>query len=238
MATSRPERAPTYSESLRQRDDAALVALLRRRPDLATPSPSTLLSLAARAMNRTSLERALAGLDELTLHVLEAVLVLDSVGSPATAAAVARATGVDRARVTSALALLDELALVWTPGARSAGFRPAPGVAEVLGPHPAGLGPVAALAAGDAGAAGRGDLPDDAPPGTRAILDALTWGPPVGVAPRADASARGATPTGGPHVSASRIARVPGGASSGRSPLPAAPASPAARAATGPRPAG
>ncbi|KLN35149.1 hypothetical protein FB00_08360 [Cellulosimicrobium funkei] len=197
MATSRPERAPTYSESLRQRDDAALVALLGRRPDLATPSPSTLLSLAARAMNRTSLERALAGLDELTLHVLESVLVLDSVGTSATAAAVARATGVDRARVTTALALLDELALVWTPGTRSAGFRPAPGVAEVLGPHPAGLGPVAALAAGDASAAGTsappGDLPDDAPPGARAILDALAWGPPVGVAPRADASARRAT---------------------------------------------
>ncbi|MBN0041869.1 helicase-associated domain-containing protein [Cellulosimicrobium cellulans] len=201
MATSRPERAPTYSESLRQRDDAALVALLGRRPDLATPSPSTLLSLAARAMNRTSLERALAGLDELTLHVLEAVLVLDSVGSSATATAVARATGVDRARVTAALALLDELALVWTPGTRSAGFRPAPGVAEVLGPHPAGLGPVAAPAAGEPSATGTsarptappGDLPDDAPPGARAILDALTWGPPVGVAPRADASARRAT---------------------------------------------
>ncbi|MFE6236651.1 helicase-associated domain-containing protein [Cellulosimicrobium sp. NPDC057862] len=195
MATSRPERAPTYSESLRQRDDAALVALLGRRPDLATPSPSTLLSLAARAMNRTSLERALAGLDELTLHVLESVLVLDSVGSSATAAAVARATGVERARVTAALALLDELALVWSPGTRSAGFRPAPGVAEVLGPHPAGLGPVAAPVAGDGSrpATPPGDLPDDAPPGARAILDALTWGPPVGVAPRADASARRAT---------------------------------------------
>lgn len=197
MATSRPERAPTYSESLRQRDDAALVALLGRRPDLATPSPSTLLSLAARAMNRTSLERALAGLDELTLHVLESVLVLDSVGCSATASAVARATGVDRSRVTAALALLDELALVWTPGTRSAGFRPAPGVAEVLGPHPAGLGPVAALAAGDASAGGASappsELPDDAPPGARAILDALTWGPPVGVAPHADASARRAT---------------------------------------------
>ncbi|ARU50737.1 hypothetical protein CBR64_03710 [Cellulosimicrobium cellulans] len=192
MATSRPERAPTYSESLRQRDDAALVALLRRRPDLATPSPSTLLSLAARAMNRTSLERALAGLDELTLHVLEAVLVLDSVGSSATAATVARATGVDRARVTAALALLDELALVWTPGARAAGSRPAPGLAEVLGPHPAGLGPVA-TAPGAPAAGPPSDLPDDAPPGARAILDALTWGPPVGVAPRSDPSARRAT---------------------------------------------
>ncbi|KAJ8140681.1 hypothetical protein OY671_006132, partial [Metschnikowia pulcherrima] len=191
MATSRPERAPTYSESSRQRDDAASVASLAGRPDLATPSPSTSLSLAARAMNRTSLERALAGLDESTSHVLESVLVLDSVGTPATAAAVARATGVDRASVTAALARLDELALVWSPGTRSAGFRPAPGTTEVLGPHPAGSGPVL----GDArdAPAPSAVSPDDAPPGARAILDALAWGPPVGVAPRSDASARRAT---------------------------------------------
>ncbi|QJW35874.1 helicase-associated domain-containing protein [Cellulosimicrobium protaetiae] len=200
MATSRPERPTTYSESLRQRDDAALVALLRRRPDLATPSPSTLLSLAARAMNRTSLERALAGLDELTLTVLESVLVLDSVGSVATATSVGRATGVDRGTVTSSLTVLDELALVWPRGARSAGFRPAPGLAEVLGPHPAGLGPASTppdvVGATDPGAPGGSaplPLPDDAPPGARAILDALAWGPPVGVAPRSDASARHAT---------------------------------------------
>ncbi len=195
MATSRPVRPPTFSEALRRRDDAALVALLARRPDLAAPSPSTLPSLAARAMNRTSLERALAGLDELTLHVLESVLVLESVGTPATAAAVARATDVDRRTVAAALALLDELALVWAPGAASSGFRPAPGLAEVLGPHPAGLGPVV-----DASPGGPppvllpgGDLPADAPPGARAILDALSWGPPVGVAPRSDPSARRAT---------------------------------------------
>ncbi|SMF24670.1 XPB/Ssl2-like helicase family protein [Cellulosimicrobium cellulans J34] len=208
MASSRPERAPTYSESLRQRDDAALVALLARRPDLATPSPSTLLSLAARAMNRTSLERALASLDELALHVLESVLVLDSVGTAATAAAVARATGVDRTTVATTLGQLDERALVWSPGPRSAGFRPAPGIAEVLGPHPAGLGPVDAPPGGASapggGAPGTrpqdgtratpdGDLPDDAPPGARAILDALAWGPPVGLAPRSDPAARRAT---------------------------------------------
>ncbi|MGO2741606.1 MAG: hypothetical protein ACTIAP_11475, partial [Cellulosimicrobium funkei] len=78
MATSRPERAPTYSESLRQRDDAALVALLAGRPDLATPSPSTLLSLAARAMSRASVHRAVVSLDVAHLEVLEAVHVLET----------------------------------------------------------------------------------------------------------------------------------------------------------------
>ncbi len=133
-------------------------------------------------MNRTSLERALAGLDELTLHVLEVGARARLRGHPATAAAVARATGVDRASVTAALARLDELALVWSPGTRSAGFRPAPGTAEVLGPHPAGLGPVS----GDTGGAPAPsvDLPDDAPPGARAILDALAWGRPS-ASPRA-----------------------------------------------------
>jgi len=204
MATSRPVRPPTFSEALRRRDDAALVALLAHRPDLATPSPSTLPSLAARAMNRTSLERALAGLDELSLRVLESVLVLESVGSAATAAAVARATGVDRRTVTTVLALLDGLALVWAPGPASAGFRPSPGLAEVLGPHPAGLGPAGSVGPGPSATAAAepspavgllpgGDLPDDAPPGAGAILDALTWGPPVGVAPRSDPSARRAT---------------------------------------------
>ncbi|NNH55010.1 hypothetical protein HLB15_22580, partial [Promicromonospora citrea] len=80
MASSLPA-APAatprhFADDLRQRSDAALAALLRARPDLATPSPSTLRSLAARASSRSSLERALARADALTLRVLEAVLAL------------------------------------------------------------------------------------------------------------------------------------------------------------------
>ena len=189
MATSPPGRPATFSDTLRSSDDARLVALLVRRPDLATPSPSTLLSLAARASSRTSLERALATLTAFDLQVLETVLVLDPVAGPTAPADVARALGADegpdRAAVERALDGLAEAALVWSPdAARPDARRPAPGLAEILGPYPAGLGP-AVGAAPDAV-----PLPEDAPPGAAAILDALTWGPPVGVAPRSDPAAR------------------------------------------------
>ena len=51
------------TESLLGRSDDELVALLAARPDLASPAPSTLVALAARAAARTSVERALATLD-------------------------------------------------------------------------------------------------------------------------------------------------------------------------------
>src|SRR5690606_21134461 len=113
----------------------------RARPDLATPSPSTLRSLAARASSRSSLERALARADALTLHVLEAVLALEPLtdppgGSPADppaadraeaplpridAAVVARALGVPadgRPRVEAAVRAAVEHALLWDAGPR------------------------------------------------------------------------------------------------------------------------
>ncbi|WP_251150197.1 helicase-associated domain-containing protein [Cellulosimicrobium sp. Marseille-Q4280] len=192
MAISTSGRSATFSDTLRSSDDARLVALLTRRPDLATPSPSTLLSLAARASSRTSLERALAGLSAFELHVLESVLLLDPVTGPTTARDVAAALGTRGTAgvrsTTEALAHLAEAALVWSPDpARPASRRPAPGLAEILGPYPAGLGPAAGVAPDDVPAV---PLPADAPPGATAILDALTWGPPVGVAPRTDPAAR------------------------------------------------
>ncbi|MCB7136934.1 helicase-associated domain-containing protein [Cellulosimicrobium marinum] len=214
MATSqtgpRPGRSATFGDVLRASDDARLVALLRRRPDLGSPSPSTLLSLAARASSRTSLERVLAGLDAFELHVLEAVLVLDPVSGPVSPADVAHALGLDGpegvALVGRTLDDLDAAALVWSPEAAepdatqpaatqpaaSAGparRRPSPGLAEILGPYPAGLGPATGVSTPTTPGAVV-PLPDDAPPGAAAILDALTWGPPVGVAPRSDPAAR------------------------------------------------
>ena len=77
-------RMVTFSDSVRARDDARLVALLARRPDLASPSPSTLLSLAARAMSRASVHRAVVSLDVAHLEVLESVHVLEMIGDDAT----------------------------------------------------------------------------------------------------------------------------------------------------------
>ncbi|GMA24713.1 hypothetical protein GCM10025864_24720 [Luteimicrobium album] len=87
---------------------------------------------------------------------------------------------------------LEVLALVWDAAAPGAApdLRAAPGVLESLGPYPAGLlAPEPATAPDDRALAPL----DDAPPGARAILDALTWGLPVGVAPRSEARAVTAT---------------------------------------------
>lgn len=188
----------TFSEHLRARGDDELVSLLLRRPDLAHPSPSTLASLAARATSRTSLDRALATVDAAVLQVVEAVVALDVPGGPGlpvsdVIAAVAgpSADDADRVLLTDAVARAREVALVW--GDADA-LRPAPGLAEVLGPYPAGLAPAPAEV--DVPAPRRTPegpaAPDltDAPPGARAVLEALAWGPPVGRLPGSGTAAR------------------------------------------------
>ena len=190
---------PTFSEHLRSRSDADLVVLLGRRPDLADPAPSTLVSLAARATSRFSLERALAAVDASVLQVLEAVVALHDIRPAVTAADVAAVLG---APMPDAVTRALDLALLWGDGAA---LHPAPGLGELVGPYPAGLGPAAAevgpestvrAALDDAlttslpsptdpAARGRAvaHLLADAPPGAREVLDALTWGPPVGRLP-------------------------------------------------------
>ncbi|MFJ3405558.1 helicase-associated domain-containing protein [Promicromonospora sp. NPDC090134] len=229
MASSLPAAPASatrhFADDLRQRSDTALAALLRARPDLAAPSPSTLRSLAARASSRTSLERALARADALTLQVLEAVLALEPVfrAPPGPGAlgpeVVTRALGGavdDRAAVEEAVHLAVEHALLWDAGegtgpASSPDLRTSPGLDELLGPNPAGLGPhidpvpdglaeAVARALGpapaSAGPTGTGAALDallaEAPGGARAILDALAWGPPVGVVPAAGTRPRDA----------------------------------------------
>ncbi|MEV0892126.1 helicase-associated domain-containing protein [Promicromonospora sp. NPDC050262] len=246
MASSLPAAPASatrhFADDLRQRSDTALAALLRARPDLAAPSPSTLRSLAARASSRTSLERALARADALTLQVLEAVLALEPVfrappgpgtpglstpgpGTPGLSTlgpsalgteVVTRALGGaadDRKAVEAAVHLAVEHALLWDAGqgtgpASSPDLRTSPGLDELLGPNPAGLGPhIDPVPDGLAEAVARALGPTPGPPGTgaaldallaeapggaRAILDALAWGPPVGVVPAAGTRPRDA----------------------------------------------
>lgn len=176
----------TFSEHLRTRSDDELVALLLHRPDLAAPSPSTLSSLAARASSRTSLERALAGVDAAVVQVLEALVALHDGGGQVTAQDVATAVGADGARRERVLRALDrahELALVWTEDDL---LHPVPGLAELLGPYPAGLAPSTGTSVADLTQLA------DAPAAARSVLDALTWGPPVGVGPAAGTPAAAA----------------------------------------------
>ncbi|WP_309133812.1 helicase-associated domain-containing protein [Cellulomonas sp.] len=191
----------SFSGYLRARSDDDLVALLTRRPDLATPSPATLASLAARATSRSSLDRALAGVDALVLQVVEAVVVLTedpaapapsvadvvrAVGAdadgPADADAAAPEAGAADAAVGAAVAAAVDLALLWPD---DDGLHAAPGLADALGATLAGLAP--ATSAGDrrrveAPADPRAVLAD-APAGAAQVVDALLWGPPVGRAP-------------------------------------------------------
>ncbi|ADG73637.1 conserved hypothetical protein [Cellulomonas flavigena DSM 20109] len=168
----------TFTGYLRARSDDELVALLVRRPDLATPHPATLASLAARATSRASLDRALTWVDALVLQVVEAVVVLDGPRAPTRADlhVAVGATGADAPVVDRAVDDAVALALVW-PDDEGA-LHAAPGVGDALGSSVAGLAPAAD---------GTTDAPladvADAPAGAGPVLDALTWGPPVGLVP-------------------------------------------------------
>ncbi len=169
------------ADLFREADDDWLAALLADRPDLARPVPQSLTALASRAGSRASASRALATSTAPEVTVLEAVVTLTASGGTTTLAALADALGgaavapvVERLR-TRALLLGDDETLAAAPGVR-----------EAVGPTPLGLGPP--LRALDVRAdAGWPTTPSalrtvlaDAPEGARRLLDALTWGPPVG----------------------------------------------------------
>ena len=176
MPSRTPAAARSLADDLRARGDAQLVALLRARPDLATPVPADLTSLAARSTTRASVQRALDALDTATLHCVDALAVLPE---PCSRADVARLLGERPAAVAVPLARLRELALAWGP---DSGLLLVRTVRDSLGPHPAGLGPALTEPLGVDVLA---EL-ESAPAEVRALLDRLTWGPPVGAVPRAD----------------------------------------------------
>ncbi len=209
-----PSTAPrSLADELRRWDDDALVTLLEQRPDLAVPPPNDLGSLAVAAASRLSVQRAVDGLDNAALQVLEVLAVLPE---PASSAEVARRWG---APATRPLATLRSLALLWG-GNRS--LRLVRAARDAVGPYPAGLGPALAEALGrrspqrlanlmeDLGLEPAGD-PDTAlarladhlgdpktvndlllegPEAARSLLDRLTWGPPVGAVEDADRPVR------------------------------------------------
>lgn len=108
------------------------MTLLRARPDLATPAPQDSSQLASRAATRSSIHRALDGLDRLELSVLDALLVAGQTTSEGLISIV-RA---DEARTTLALQRLLDLALAWeAPG----GIRALSGVADAMRGMPAGV---------------------------------------------------------------------------------------------------
>src|SRR6476660_5755507 len=63
----------SLADQLRALPDDALAALVRMRPDLVVPVPSDLSALAVRAQSRLSVARAMDGLDQFTLEILDAL---------------------------------------------------------------------------------------------------------------------------------------------------------------------
>ncbi|WP_335618077.1 helicase-associated domain-containing protein [Lentzea guizhouensis] len=159
----------TLADWLRAQDDDSLVALLRARPDLATPPPADMSVLATRVGTRASIARACEDLDTFTLAVLEGLVVQGADTAPVALATLAALLGPDvkPKPLRQALARLRALALLW--GDDEAMSVP-PVTREAFGTYPAGLG----RATGQAY-----DL-DGITEGEQRVLQKLAAGPPIG----------------------------------------------------------
>ncbi|MBE3076646.1 MAG: helicase-associated domain-containing protein [Actinobacteria bacterium] len=179
-SSSRPASAVrSLADDVRSRSDEQLRELVRRRPDLARPAPSDLTSLAARASTRASVQRALDGLDRGHLQVLETLVVS---GDPVDLARAAQLLGRSARSLDGFVRELWDRAVLWRS---SEGQHVVRAVSEVLGHHPAGLGPAIADLHGSspvwhASPEALDSVIASAPASARSILDMLTWGPPIG----------------------------------------------------------
>ena len=127
--TATPAR--TLADQLRTWPEDRLAELLRDRPDLATPAPQDSSQLASRAATRSSIHRALDGLDRLELSVLDALLV----AGQTTIEELISLLLADEALVRRALDRLLGLTLAWeSPG----GIRALSGIADAMRGQPGG----------------------------------------------------------------------------------------------------
>ena len=138
-APSVPERPGSLTEWLRARTDTELGELLRRRPDLALPAPPDLATLAARLGIRTSVQRAVDGLNAFVLYVLEALVLT---GPESSIEAVAGQARVPLEHTEPAIDELIACGLVWGD---AEALDVAPTVPEAVGRYPTGLGRPASM---------------------------------------------------------------------------------------------
>jgi hypothetical protein len=194
-----PATARSLADDLRRRGDDDLADLLVRRPDLARPAPADVTTLAARATTRASVQRALDALDLAHLQTLEAVTVTGA----ARPAQVARLLGqrARSARVARLVGDLCDLALTWRSPEGASAART---VQEVIG-DPAGLGPATDSAPTGAALTAALRALDDS---QRAVLQALTWGPPTGVLSAGGSGDRAVGEAGRALVEAGLLRRV------------------------------
>ena len=154
----------SFSDYLRSVDDAALLDLFTARPDLVTPVPPDIASLAVRACSAPSLARAIDSLNQWQFQVLEAAA---SLNEPFLEKSVVTLTDKE---AKSVLAHLISIGLVYPS---DDGMRLPTQLRDVIGIEPAGLGPasLAKLKLSEL---------EDAPADAKKVLDRLIWGPPRG----------------------------------------------------------
>jgi hypothetical protein len=154
----------SFSDYLRSVDDAALLNLFAARPDLVTPVPPDIASLAVRACSAPSLARAIDSLNQWQFQVLEAAA---SLNEPFLEKSVVALTDKE---AKGALEHLITIGLVYPS---EDGMRLPTQLRDVIGTEPAGLGPasMAKLKLSEL---------DDAPADAKKVLERLIWGPPRG----------------------------------------------------------
>ena len=154
----------SFSDYLRSVDDAALLLLFTSRPDLVTPVPPDIASLAVRACSAPSLARAIDSLNQWQFQVLEAAA---SLNEPFLEKSVVVLTDKE---AKSALEHLVTIGLVYPA---DDGMRLPTQLREVIGVEPAGLGPASMVKLK------LSDL-ENAPADAKKVLERLVWGPPRG----------------------------------------------------------
>ena len=154
----------SFSDYLRSVDDAALLNLFTARPDLVTPVPPDIASLAVRACSAPSLARAIDSLNQWQFQVLEAAA---SLNEPFLEKSVVSLTDKE------AKAALEHLVIVGLVYPSEDGMRLPTQLRDVIGTEPAGLGPasMAKLKLNEL---------EDAPADAKKVLERLVWGPPRG----------------------------------------------------------
>jgi hypothetical protein len=154
----------SLADYLRGLDDPELLSLFALRPDLVSPVPHDIASLAVRANSVPSLARAIESLNEWQYQVLEASAAIDE---PISEKNIISVTDNSAKFVIPHLA---KLALLYKS---KDGFRLPSSLREVLGNEPAGLGPasMAKLSMKKL---------DEAPEAAKKVLEKLMWGPPRG----------------------------------------------------------
>src|SRR5689334_19451383 len=106
------------ADHLRSLTDDGLGELLARRPDLVVPVPTDIGQLASRVQSRASVGRALEGLDQFTLEMLDGLRFVrapDGSASVQTLLTLTAEAGVEAAAARAAVHRLRDLTLIYGP---------------------------------------------------------------------------------------------------------------------------